>query len=537
LHSSWTFQAHRLFDLVLAEIEKSSKVSRGRIAEVLTRLAVASPDPDTRLSQAQLGRGEGLLRPYSLPADTVSRAVKSLAEWDLITAHPPRSDKPGRPYKPLQLGSANWAIIGISVDHDERGPTQLSVLATGLDGVPIDVPGYHLERDGHPYVVPLQGGVDLVEEIARVVDTLCDQPALVKRNILGVGVGIAGHVYDGIIREAFNDGMNDLALASELSKRLDRLTARITADASRIAGSNAPPLPSFLLPVIVDNDVNLLAVLETYRTRNHDERDMAVVAVFNEGVGAAIIGDGGVYRGGFGMAGELGHFLVYPEYDDDPSRRLAVSTPDGDSPSRGFGAPCHCGRHHHLDCYAPPNRIRTELGQSSFDDVASFEDVAAASTNPDSFIGSTFRKAGCALGIALAALVNLADPARILLYLPEALYQNIPGTAAALYHEALHKALRDHVFSNAYNNTTELVTRLRLNEDERQFIGAQAAATRVIDSLIQHAKRTCQCGLPPRRPRPGENVKVKCQYCMKDTWVRWEHPSNCEYCGIPIVIP
>jgi hypothetical protein len=40
-------------------------------------------------------------------------------------------------------------------------------------------------------------------------------------------------------------------------------------------------------------------------------------------------------------------------------------------------------------------------------------------------------------------------------------------------------------------------------------------------------------------PRSGENVKVKCQnkYCGKDTWVKWDYPSNCEHCGHPVITP
>jgi hypothetical protein len=42
-----------------------------------------------------------------------------------------------------------------------------------------------------------------------------------------------------------------------------------------------------------------------------------------------------------------------------------------------------------------------------------------------------------------------------------------------------------------------------------------------------------------RMPRPGESVKVKCQYkyCGKDTWVKWGYPSNCEHCDHPVITP
>jgi glucokinase len=65
-------------------------------------------------------------------------------------------------------------------------------------------------------------------------------------------------------------------------------------------------------PVIVENDANAAAWAETKlgAARGHD--DVMLITV-GTGIGAGIVIDGRVYRGGFGLAGEPGHYRVVPE--------------------------------------------------------------------------------------------------------------------------------------------------------------------------------------------------------------------------------
>ena len=102
-----------------------------------------------------------------------------------------------------------------------------------------------------------------------------------------------------MVDASLND-MFDVNVGTLLSEKLDHsLAARLDP----LLGGHYP------LPVVVDNDLNVLGVHETYRPRS-PERNIAVVAVFDDGVGSALIVDGRVYRGGNGMAGEIGHLYV-----------------------------------------------------------------------------------------------------------------------------------------------------------------------------------------------------------------------------------
>jgi predicted NBD/HSP70 family sugar kinase len=121
------------------------------------------------------------------------------------------------------------------------------------------------------------------------------------------------------------------------------------------------------LPVTVDNEANLAALGEL----RADGAEPTFLYVSGEiGIGAGIVLDGELYRGGRGWSGEIGHVTVYPG-----------------------GRPCRCGANGCLEQYA---------GQEA---VAADPDLAAA-----------------ALGIALSAVVNLLDLGVIVLgggYAPE----------------------------------------------------------------------------------------------------------------------
>jgi predicted NBD/HSP70 family sugar kinase len=109
------------------------------------------------------------------------------------------------------------------------------------------------------------------------------------------------------------------------------------------------------LPITVDNEANLAALGEL---RADGGGKATFLYVSGEiGIGAGIVLDGELYRGGRGWSGEIGHLTVYPD-----------------------GRPCRCGANGCLEQYA---------GQEA---MAADADLAAS-----------------ALGIALAAVVNLLD--------------------------------------------------------------------------------------------------------------------------------
>ncbi|MEY4988878.1 MAG: hypothetical protein RI933_511, partial [Actinomycetota bacterium] len=80
-------------------------------------------------------------------------------------------------------------------------------------------------------------------------------------------------------------------------------------------------------PVVIENDANAAGWAEFRYGAGRGYKHMTMLTI-GTGVGGAIIVDGRVLRGGFGVAGELGHMRVVPD-----------------------GLPCGCGQNGCLESY------------------------------------------------------------------------------------------------------------------------------------------------------------------------------------------
>jgi hypothetical protein len=142
-----------------------------------------------------------------------------------------------------------------------------------------------------------------------------------------------------------------------------------------------------------------------------------------------------------------------------------------------------------------------ELGEQDFTEET-FASIAHRPTYANGALtreGEVFQHAGQALGMAITSnLINAINPSRVLLILPPALVEFPPGSVAETYRSSLQNIIRLHAFSDAAEHTQ--ITAQPLSGEQRRFIGAQAAAIRVLDSLLQHAKRRCKCYVPKARP-------------------------------------
>jgi glucokinase len=109
----------------------------------------------------------------------------------------------------------------------------------------------------------------------------------------------------------------------------------------------------FPLPVIVDNDVNVIAIAEKHFGAARDLSSFVCLAL-GTGVGGAIMENGMLIRGAFGGAGELGHVSV--SFD---------------------GPRCSCGNYGCLEMYASG----TGIGRLSAEMTSSFPKTVAWEPN------------------------------------------------------------------------------------------------------------------------------------------------------------
>ncbi|TQS87570.1 ROK family protein [Arthrobacter sp. TS-15] len=459
---------HAAFDEILESLVANSGVSRSVLASVLVRAMVVAPSDVVR---ADIAKGTMLGRPKALNPGAVSKAVAALLDDGLLSEEPlqPDNRRAGRPVKPLHLGSSSWALIGIKIVHSLSKPTALTGVVMTLG---TDILG---ERD-----VDLPRDVTfetVAEHVAALVQTLTDElandeadPGTVRRRILAVGIDVASHVENGRLIGATHMGLpvdEDYDLTTPLEELLG-------------------------LPVVVDNDVNNLAVREMYRSK-YTERDIALVAVFQDGVGGALILDGHVYRGGGGMAAEPGHQTVQISLGRSPQSTHELRG------LSGFSAPCHCERAGHIDCYAVPARILAEVPEAtSFAEAAKM--AGRGKSGKLTRAGWSFMIGGQALGQGIASIINVVNPSRVVLILPSDLApENAPaGAAAAEYLQAVEEAVTKYSFSSGAERAragSDMLTIDVLDESEVRLAGATSAAVRAFDTFISHARGRDECSV------------------------------------------
>ncbi len=157
-------------------------------------------------------------------------------------------------------------------------------------------------------------------------------------------------------------------------------------------GVEIPPriAARFPVPVIVDNDVNVIALGE-HRGVHPEERDLLFVKVSTR-IGAGVISSGAIMRGALGAAGEIGHIPVRD----------------------GGGVLCRCGNLDCVDSVASGTAILGEL-RSRGRDVLSLADVTALVRAGDAETMAVVRQAGRWLGEVIASAVNLLNPSVVVL--------------------------------------------------------------------------------------------------------------------------
>lgn len=208
---------------------------------------------------------------------TVNRIVDRLRSDDLIIDAGAATSSGGRPPRLLGFNSRRHSVIAIDIG------------ARKISGNIFDLQGNHLSP--HTTVVSIdQNGPDTAseafEQVAQLCHELFDLAAAQGSPARAIGIGVPGMVRSdsGIVQFAPSVQWWDLPLASLLAERLG-------------------------IPVVVENDVNLIALAE-HRFGAARGCTNSVTFAIGTGVGAGVIINGEVYRGSLGGAGEVGYMLM-----------------------------------------------------------------------------------------------------------------------------------------------------------------------------------------------------------------------------------
>ncbi|MDN5893632.1 MAG: ROK family glucokinase [Nocardioides sp.] len=226
---------------------------------------------------------------------------------------------------------------------------------------------------------PAEDSTAIVTAIADMVNDLKS-----RHDVEGVGISAAAFVDQARAKVYFapNLAWRDV----ELKKRVEEATG---------------------VTVVVENDGNSAAWGEFVAGAAFDSDDLLMVAV-GTGVGGGLVVDGGLYRGGYGIAGEIGHVRIERE-----------------------GRPCGCGLHGCLEQYASGTALErsthaaatadpataARLLEMAGGDVAAIEGpmITEAARNGDGFSIGQLASLGAWLGEGAAILSAVIDPGVIVI--------------------------------------------------------------------------------------------------------------------------
>lgn len=331
-----------------------------------------------------------IARRLALSPATVTEITRELVEEGLVRVVDQAPSNGGRP--PLLLGLVGEAAQALGV----------KIAADHLAAVRVNLDGEVLSRSEHPFDAAASTAIeDLAGSLGQLVAAASRQPA----KLLGVGLGVPGIADARGVVEAPVLGWRSLPLGPLLRERLG-------------------------LPVLIDNDVNTLAVAERLYGRGRGVEYFLTVTI-GRGVGLGIVISGDVYRGARGGAGEFGHVTVL---DDGPA--------------------CDCGKRGCLEALvADPAlwRQAAETGLVDFDgddsrDAGRLRALADAGNSDARWI---YMRAGSILGRAVAGLVNVLSPQLILV--------SGEGTLAWPHiRDAFAEALRQDTFTPLRDVTVEV---------------------------------------------------------------------------------
>ena len=448
------------------------------LGEVLARVSLIAPEETSRIA---IAAGNPAARravdQRAIPQGTVSKAVKALMDEGLLEAGERALSSPdGRPLLPIRLGSS-YAIAGVNITQSGDQPRQVTTALLGLDGTrdPFGIAHDRADR--------WDQAIELIHYHVASLKRACDRDraarGLEPLRMLGVGVEVGSPVYNGEVMAHLSDGS---APPVALTAALNRLF-------------KADPGFGQAVPVIVENDVNALAVLAIHQA-HYAEPDLVVVGVFDEGVGGGLVMDGRLRRGGNGRAMEIGHLAVsfppgHQEREPDPRDRgrgaLSAGLPD-------FYTRCWCGHLGHVDTLAPPRRIQGMLGDFPLDQLGETDSRHPRFEEAQ----HVFARSGAALGRALAHVSNTVNPSRIITYLPAPLAGPKPDTAAAAYRAAMEQEVLS-AFAAGDKDDYLTIRALPAEPEDLALLGARAAAICVLESFIEHALRLDGCTTTLRR--------------------------------------
>ncbi|RUR01480.1 ROK family transcriptional regulator [Labedella endophytica] len=335
-----------------------------------------------------------------LSRSTVSARVDTLISLGLVGPAGEAASSGGRP--PARIAFLPSSRIVLAID---LGATHGTVAITDLAGTLLDHTTSQLDIAAGPEAV--------LEWAATTGRQLLEAGGRPATDLVGVGVGVPGPVEHSTgrpVNPPIMPGWDRFDVPARLRRTFD-------------------------VPVLVDNDVNILALGE-HATAWPDADDLVFVKV-STGIGAGVVAGGALQRGAQGSAGDLGH--VHVPWHPDSTR---ASDDDRD-----------------LEGIASGPAIAALLRERGID-AHSSADVVALVRQGNREALALVREAGREIGAVLASVVNLLNPSVIVVggSISRAGEQLIAGVRETVYRRSIPLATQHLSIVQSRSNETAGVT-------------------------------------------------------------------------------
>jgi len=355
-------------------------------------------------------RGE-LVKATGLARSTIAQRVDTLISSGFVVEVGGAASTGGRP--PTLLGFNGDAGVVLAAD---MGATHSRIAVSNLAAEPLADTSAEIDIDLGPEAV--------LSWLEETFEDLLTKASRSPSDVRGIGIGLPGPV-------DFDRGM---AINPPIMMGWHEYPV-----ADRLQGK-------YGVPVLVDNDVNIMAIGEHFAS--YPEVDDLIFVKVGTGIGSGLILGGRIHRGAHGAAGDIGHVQAASE-----------------------DVVCRCGNTGCLEAAAGGAALAVALSEGR-ERVAGSRGVVDLVQRSDKRALRAVRSAGRMIGQVLASTVNLLNPSVIV----------IGGDMAAAEQQLL-AGIREVVYRRSTTlSTTDLtITTTSLGEGA----GITGAAAMVVDHLLE----------------------------------------------------
>jgi predicted NBD/HSP70 family sugar kinase len=345
---------------------------------------------ERHISRADIARVTGL------SPSTVSAIVAGLQQAGLVRETGAGLSRGGR--RPTMIGFCDdvFALVGVEI-----GASHVTVVVTDLRA---DV---RASRFGlYPVRTDPDGALGMVRTF---IDETLRELGIARRQVIGIGVGVPTPV-----RPDTPGRLPPLIVPAWRDHDVHEILSR-----------------AYGLPVFVENDANLGALAEQWWGAGKDGKDLTYIKI-GTSIGSGHIINGELYRGAGGTAGEIGHLPL------DPA-----------------GPRCPCGLAGCLGTFIGSEvlvaRAQREVGDGGA--VENVADLVRAARGGDAGARRIVADVGAHLGVAVASLMNVLNPAVVVLG------GEITGVGELLL-EPVRAAVRDRSLATTFEGTSIITSNL-----------------------------------------------------------------------------